>query len=661
MIVGLVGLMLAIATLATTVEAKDHCTAIIVGAKTSTTGAPMTTHTNDCSSCDFRIAKVPAQEHKDGALHEVVLAASGYPRYVGKARGKVYLPENLDSRFYNWTTSPSIGTIPEISHTFAYIEGHYGILNEHQLAIGESTCPARFWTKPVTQGGHALFDVSELSRIAMQRSRTAREAIQLMGDLAVRYGYYGAVWEGEDVYDEAGEALTVTDTKEAWMFHILPDDTGKSAIWAAQRVLDDHICGVANQFVIRELDLNRPSDFLASPNVHDVAIRNNIWKPDQEVPFDFTRAYAQPRKATHQYYSTRRIWRLFTLADPELKLSPTTDVLASDYPFSVKPASSLSPRDIMRFQRDHYEGTAFDMTTGPKSGPYGDPDRYDPSPNGDLTKEDIDRGHFERAISIFRASYSFVSILDSENSDNAFLWFGQCAPHATTYTPVFVQSTDVPDQLSRGSLYAFDRESSFWAHALVGNWAARFYSYAHPFVARVQNEVESHAEGMLRNVLLEAAQHKQKGGVPAMANFLTKQSESFAQRAHNASSNLFEYLVTAFHDGYQVSNFYAKRLTVQSIFYPKWWLQQVGFFNDSNQTNESEPTSTKVVTSAPAEADRGKAATATTEITNEPQKCSVSYFTTTIFVILSGLAGLFLGRKFHGPLTTKKQGYRVVE
>ncbi|KAG6968604.1 hypothetical protein JG687_00003672 [Phytophthora cactorum] len=650
--------LLAVATLATLVEAKDRCTAIIVGAKASTTGTPMTTHTNDCSSCDFRIAKVPAQTHEDGAQHDVVLAAFDYPRYVGGARGKEYLPENLDTRFYNWTATPAIGSIPEVPQTFAYIEGAYGIINEHQVAIGESTCPARFWTKPVTQGGEALFDVGELSRIALQRAQTAREAVQLMGDLAVQYGYYGAVWEGKDVYDEAGEALTVTDTKEAWIFHILPDDTGKSAIWAAQRVPDNQISGVANQFVIRELDLNRPSYFLASPNVHDVAIRNNLWKPDQGTPFDFTLAYAQPRKDTHQYYSTRRIWRLFTLANPELKLSPETDVLASDYPFSVKPASPLSPRDIMRFQRDHYEGTPFDMTKGPKSGPYGDPDRYDAAPNDDLTQEDIDRGHFERAISIFRASYSFVSILDPYNPDNAFLWFGQYAPHATTYTPVFVQSTDVPKQLSRGSLYAFDRESSFWIHALVGNWAARFYSHARPFVARVQDEVESHAEGMLRSVLIEAEQHKREGGVPAMVDFLTKQSDTFAQRAHRASSDLFDYLVTAFHDGYQVSNFYAKMLTVQSIFYPKWWLQQVGFFDGAEESGDAEPASAESATTAPASSSSGVATTAKTKIIEVAHKGSVSYFTTTVLVILSGLAGLFLGRKFHGPLTNKKQGYR---
>ncbi|TDH73515.1 hypothetical protein CCR75_006122 [Bremia lactucae] len=651
---------LALATLATTAKAKDRCTAILVGAKpnsqASTTGTPMTTHTNDCLSCDFRIVKVPAQTFKNGAPHNVVLAAFDYPRYVGNARGNDYVPENLDTHFFNWTTTRPIGTIPESLQTFAYIEGAYGIINEHQVAIGESTCPAKFWTKPVTQGGHALFDISELSRIALQRTRTARDAIQLMGDLAEKHGYYGAVWEGEDVYEEAGEALTVTDAKEAWMFHILPDDTGKSAIWAAQRVLDDHISGVANQFVIRELHLNDPLNYLASKNVHEVAIRTKLWTPDLKTPFDFTQAYAQPRIATHRYYSSRRIWRLFTLANTDLELSPITDVLATDYPFSVRPTSPLSPRDLLRFQRDHYENTPFDMTKGPPSGPFGDPDRYDESPHDDLTVKDIASGHFERSISIFRASYSFVSVLDLQHPENALLWVGQYAPHATTYTPLFVQSNDVPKLLSRGSLYAFDRNSSYWVHALVGNWAARFYVYAHPFVVRLQDEVERHADGMLESVLSEAPKRKQEGGVSAMKDYLTQQSDAFAQHAHLASYNLFEYLVTAFHDGYQVSDFYAQKLQVQSLFYPKWWLQQVGFFKSVYQSKEAD--SAHVATVAPVASNRGAPKAA---VVNDAPKGSISYFTTLILVILSGLVGVFLGRKFHGPLTTKKQGYRSVE
>ena len=122
------------------------------------------------------------------------------------------------------------------------LEAGYAIMNEYQVAIGESTCASRFWAKPTSAGGKAMIEVREMTRIALERSKTAREAIQLMGDLAVQYGFYAADWSGGDAsLGEGGEGLTVIDKEEAWIFHVLADDTGTSAIWAAQRIPDDHV------------------------------------------------------------------------------------------------------------------------------------------------------------------------------------------------------------------------------------------------------------------------------------------------------------------------------------------------------------------------------------------------------------------------------------
>ncbi|DBA03358.1 TPA: hypothetical protein N0F65_004635 [Lagenidium giganteum] len=645
---------MALLLLQATANAEDRCTAILVGAQASTNNAPMTTHTNDCSSCDFRISKVPAQTHPEGSVREIVLAEGDYPRYVGRSRGSVYYPENLDKRFYNWTETKAIGTIPQVAKTYAYIDGTYGIINEHQLAIGESTCGARFYTKPVTKGGEALFDVAELSRVAMERTTNARDAIKLMGDLAVKYGYYGAEWEGDGVYGEAGEALTVTDPLEAWMFHILPDDTGKSAIWAAQRVPDDHFCAVANQFVIHELDLNNTDYFMASPNIYDAAIRNKIWKPE-DGPFDFTRVYSSPRAETHQYYSTRRVWRLFTLVNPELKLSPYTDVYSSDYPFSVKALKKLSPQDIMRFQRDHYEGTPFDMTKGPDSGPYGNPDRYDPGVNGDLTQKDIDRGHFERAISIFRASYSFVSVLDPSNEDNALIWFGQYAPHATTYTPVYAKVSEIPAEITTGSLFAFDRRSSFWINALVGNWVSRFYKYAHPFVEKVQLELEDSAMSMQEDILEQAAFVKNSTGEDEMVAFLTNQSALAAANSHQAFSDLFDFLVTSFHDGYHMTDFYSSHLKAIPLFYPKWWLEQVGFFANKDAASSSSSAAAAPSTPAAKEVSTKSTGTDASSTTTAASTSSGSFpiVSTIIVAVVCVGVGVIIGRKS----AVKRDGY----
>ena len=115
-------------------------------------------------------------------------------------------------------------------------------MNEHQVAIGESTCASKLWAAPVTAGGKARIEVVEMTRIGLERGKTAREVIQIMGDLATELGFYAADWSGGDrSKGEGGEGLTVVDKTEAWVFHVTSDDTGTSAVWVAQRVPDDHV------------------------------------------------------------------------------------------------------------------------------------------------------------------------------------------------------------------------------------------------------------------------------------------------------------------------------------------------------------------------------------------------------------------------------------
>lgn len=224
---------------------NDKCTAIIVGPKAGIEG-PMTTHTADCADCDFRIGKVPARDWPAGTQRPLYMYKDQYPSVVSANRGKTWHPENLQGNIeqlaaWGKESTPS-AYIPQVAHTYALLEGGYAIMNEHQVAIGESTCAARFWGVPVTAGGLAKIEVAEMSKIALERSTTARQAIQMMGDLATELGFYAADWSGGDRSSgEAGEALTVIDKTEAWVFHVLGDDTGASAVWAAQRLEPDHV------------------------------------------------------------------------------------------------------------------------------------------------------------------------------------------------------------------------------------------------------------------------------------------------------------------------------------------------------------------------------------------------------------------------------------
>ncbi|OQR99398.1 peptidase [Thraustotheca clavata] len=551
---------------------NDRCTAILVGAKASVTGAPMTTHSNDCGNCDIRLIKVPQMKHSPGELRNITLIKQEYPRYVGSARGPSYTQSSLDRGYFNWTNSPTIGAIPQVNETFAYFEGVYGIMNEHQLSMGESTCGAKIWTKPISQGGHALFDITELGRIALERTKTAREAILLMGSLAETYGYYGASWDDDDAKEEAGEALTITDTKEAWMFHILPDDTGKSAVWVAQRVPDNHITAIANQFVIHHVDLDDTDNFLGSKNMFEIAKRNGFW--DGTTVFDFTVAFALEHHDPEQYGYTRRVWRVFQLANPNITLSPFTDDYSTKYPFSIE-SGLLKPEDLMRIQRDHYEGTLFDLTQGPSAGPYGDPDRFRVGNNAA-------GGQFERSIGIYRATYTFVTVPHPTNNRQAFFWFGPYAPHATAYVPVYTQISDVPKGLSHGTLRKFDPSYNFWAGAVVGNYAGRFYKFTHPFVVKAQTAVESLAIAAQTNVQQEAEALYASKGYDAMINYLTNTTTYWSNTARDALQTLFTTLVTQCHDGYIMSDFENEEMTVKVMGYPKWWLESVGYYYASS-------------------------------------------------------------------------------
>ncbi len=405
---------------------------------------------------------------------------NNYPIYMETPELNIHGPDHLisaiDRSVYNFSTPTPYFYLPQVEHTYGYILGTYGIQNEKQVSIGESTCGAVFYATPVTSAGKAALHMPVLTELAMERCDTARCAVELIGGLSVQYGFYGPDTDVsvDKAKSEAGEALIVSDPQETWVFHILPDDTGASAIWVAQRVPDEHITAVANQFVIGNIDFADRQTFLYSDNIVSAAEKNHLWtntsKSGTANPFNFLQVYGLNIKSVG-YQCTRRVWRIFTLAAPSLLtiFSPYSDSFGtfgfgadgkSPYPFSVKPDAPLSVQAVMAMNRDQYEGTAFDMTTGLDAGPFGDPVRYVPVSNVDDPLMGLSLSQqsaaitYNRAISVARTTYSVISLARGHLPDalGAMAYLTSYAPHHSVFLPIYANAAETPSSLRNHSL-----------------------------------------------------------------------------------------------------------------------------------------------------------------------------------------------------------------
>jgi dipeptidase len=298
---------------------KGSCTSIMVGRLATTDGSVITSHTCDG---DYRtwVEIFPHTKYEKGAVHTV---------YSGTL--------NVRETSYDMRNVEKTGEIPEVQETYAFLNTAYPCLNEKQLAIGETTIGGRMELRNPA----GIFYIEELEKIALQRCTSAREAIKLIGKLAEEYGY-----------GDYAECISLADPKEVWQLEISGSGKGKpSAIWCAARIPDDHVGVSANMPRISTIDFNNPDLFMYSTNLQKVAKDLGYW--DGKEPMKFWKVISSYGKA----YGTREFYILSTMA-PSLNL--TDDV--EELPFSVKPDKKLSPRDVMKYYRETYEGTDFDNT-----------------------------------------------------------------------------------------------------------------------------------------------------------------------------------------------------------------------------------------------------------------------------------------------------------
>jgi len=610
----LVGMMMLLLFQASAVRA---CTTIAVGRLASVDGSVMVTHNNDCEDCDVRIGVVPAASHpsskQSNASCAIYPCGFDFPRYIGRDRGELYTREHLALEKlpeYDPAETKPLGSIPQVPRTHRYFDGSYAMMNEHQLAIGESTCGAKIAAYSVARGGEALMEASVLTRLALERCKTARCAVLLMGSLAERYGFMGSedpVEEGQALFDVAGEALTVIDTREAWVMHLLADSTGRSAIWAAQRVPDDHVAVVPNQFVIDRINVSDSANFLASRDIVGAAVAAGLADAELakqeggEDNFHFSRAFAldydESFRGADGGEGERRRWRVFSLLAPSLQLAPDQ----GRFPFSVPvdPERKVSARDVMALMRDHYEGTVYDATQGLAAGPFGNPLRYDRSKHLPEARQ----GFFERSISLHRTSYSFVAQAKAGNEQSSkddggeskpaginggTLWFAHHSPANSLYMPLPCSASSLPASFGRGTLYKLSRESAWWAFASVANNADRMYQPIHAYIAQRQQRLEQHSEEQLQLVQDKAAQLVKAGRAEEAQKVLTQFAVEHNQKLVDQWWELLDELMYTFRDGVMLKSAHPP-LSQRHIFYPLSWLKQVGYFEKGPLTMPRYP------------------------------------------------------------------------
>lgn len=478
------------------------CTNFLIGKKASTDGSTMISYSADSYNLYGELYHWPAKQYNKGEVLKV----------------------------YEWDTGKYLGEIPQALQTYNVM----GNMNEHQLAIGETTF-----------GGHSelsdpsgIMDYGSLIYITLQRAKNAREAISIMTDLVKNHGYYSS-----------GESFSIADPNEVWVMELIGKGAdNKGAVWVAVRIPDDCVSAHANQARIQQFPLNDPDNCIYSPEVISFAREKGYYKGNDE-DFSFAQAYA-PLDFGALRFCEARVWSFFNHVNKDMAQyvtyakGETTDPM----PLYIKPDKQLSTRDVQNFMRDHYEGTELDWSNEFGAGPFNSPYRWSP-----LTWE-VDSVEYcnERPISTQQTGFSFVSQSRSwlPNEIGGILWFGIDDAAQSVYYPIYVGNTIVPESMEAGNgdLLNFTWNSAFWVHNWVSNMVYNRYSDKIVHVNELQNKIEGNFETQQPEIEKQALAMYNESK-PKAIDFLTNYSNSSVASGLSEWKKLGEYLMVKYVDG----------------------------------------------------------------------------------------------------------------
>ena len=415
----------------------EACTVIVVTKGASEDGSMMVSHSNDGYAGEVNLAYVPAKDHPAGSMRPVYASAAALgamPEYNAYDQPNLVAPERSDD--YDFPDRPrtrAIGYIPEVEHTYAYMDADYGIVNEHGLMMGECTdMSAHLPEVPFKEGG-GIFYASELSRVALERCRTAREAVELMGALIDEYGLWGS-----------GETLAVADREEAWVFEMQMSPTGKGGFWIAEKIPDGDFFIETSQFRIRGIREGDPNQ-LFNPDLPQMLKEAGWAAYDGEGRVDWVKSL-QSKEFYHPYYSKRRLWR------------------------------GMNVEDIARIHRDYYQGTEFDKTKSPLAGMYGSPYHYE-----------AEMG--ERSILSSNTSYTHIAQVN-DALPSPVVWMSMNTPYENPFVPFAV--SEVPEEY-RALRDTYDPAKMYWTSNEVMALTQGYFNIMSPMVRKAVERSEANS------------------------------------------------------------------------------------------------------------------------------------------------------------------------
>ncbi len=423
------------------------CTNFIVGKKASADGSVICSYSADDYGMFQSLCHYPAGRHAKGEMRQV----------------------------YDWDTNVYHGEIPEAEETYNVI----GNINEYQVTIGETTFGGR--EEMVDSTG--ILDYGSLIYIALQRSRTAREAISVMTTLAETYGY-----------NSEGETFTICDPDEAWIMEMMGCGPGsKSVVWVALRVPDDAICAHANQSRIRTFNQKDRQNVICSKNVVKYA-RKMGWYDGKDADFSFCDTYAAPDFGGRRFCEAR-VWTFFNRFSSDMaRYVPYAEGKVKDaepMPLWIVPDRKVSVRDVEDAMRDHYEGTPFALDSDIGGGIWQMP--YRPTP---LTFTVDGRSCFnERPVSTQQPGFVYVSQMRSwlPREIGGVLWWGNDDGNMVAFTPVYCATDKVPACYATPGADAltFSMDNAYWVCNWVSNMVYPRYSLMFPSLKEVRDSLDA--------------------------------------------------------------------------------------------------------------------------------------------------------------------------